>query len=92
MVLLTDDALSHAFQETDRILTEVSEKKGIELVDVSRSVSGRDEMFLDTVHLTDEGAEIVSGIVAKSLAELLSKRSEPSLLPSRRQAPYGSHS
>jgi hypothetical protein len=91
LVLLTDDALSHAFRETDRILTEVSEEKGVQLIDVSSSVSGRDEIFLDTVHLT-EGAERVSGIVARSLVELLSKRSEQSIFLLRRQALHNSHS
>ena len=78
MVLLTNEALNRAFEETDQILSEVSKEKQVSFIDASSVISGRSDFFLDTVHLTDRGAEALSEIVATSLAKDLSK--EPELL------------
>jgi hypothetical protein len=78
IVLLTDDALNHAFEETDRILREVSVEKQVHLIDASSEISGKLEFFLDAVHLRDRGAKALSSIVAKSLAGVLEKQTRTS--------------
>jgi lysophospholipase L1-like esterase len=77
MVLLTHEALYHAFEEEDRILREISNEKEVYLTDSSAVLSGRSEFFLDAVHLTDRGSEALSSIVATSIASLLNNPNLP---------------
>ena len=77
MVLLTHEALYHAFEEEDRILREISNEKQVYLTDSSAVLSGRSEFFLDAVHLTDRGSEALSSIVATSIASLLNNPARP---------------
>jgi len=77
MVLLTHEALYHAFKEEDRILREISNEKQVHLTDSSAVLSGRSEFFLDAVHLTDRGSEALSSIVATSIASLLNNPARP---------------
>jgi lysophospholipase L1-like esterase len=77
MVLLTHDGLYHAFEETDRILREVSTEKQVQLIDASKAVSGRSELFKDHVHLTDKGAGVLSEFVAASLSARLGRPQQP---------------
>jgi lysophospholipase L1-like esterase len=77
LALLTEDALNRAFDQTDQILSDVSKQKQVELIDASSVVSGRSEFFLDEVHLTDRGGEVLSDLVATSLEKVLHQAELP---------------
>jgi len=71
MVLLTHETLLKAFEATDWILRDVAMEKQVRLIDASSDLSGRADLFLDTVHLTDRGSDALADIVAASLEQLL---------------------
>ena len=71
MVLLTHETLLNAFEATNRILRDVSMEKQVRLIDASSDLSGRADLFLDTVHLTDRGSDALADIVAASLEQVL---------------------
>lgn len=74
--LLTHQALSMAFEKTDEIIYEVAEEKNVPVIDASNSLSGRDDLFGDHVHLTSKGSEEVSNFVADWFIHYL-KRGKP---------------
>jgi hypothetical protein len=76
MVLQTQEGLYHAFEETDRILTEVAMQKDVQLIDASSSLTDHNDLLLDTAHLSDRGADVLSEMVVTSLASSLAKRSQ----------------
>ena len=73
MVLLTHDALCDAYDAADRILREVSNEKGVPLIDASSVLSGKSEFFSDHVHLTERGSTALADVISTSMAPLLSK-------------------
>lgn len=68
---LTHEGLVAAYQRTDDILREVAAEKKVMLIEASSSITGRDEFFVDHVHLTKPGADELGRIVAAALAERL---------------------
>ena len=68
---LTHQGLVTAFDKTDEIIHQVGASKGAMVIDVSRRLSGRDEIFRDHVHLTDQGADELAQLVASHLDEFL---------------------
>jgi lysophospholipase L1-like esterase len=63
MVLLTHDALCDAYDAADRILREVSNEKGVPLIDASNVLSGKSEFFSDYVHLTERGSTALADVI-----------------------------
>jgi hypothetical protein len=73
LVKLTHDALYMAFARTDEIIYEVARAKQVDVIDTAELMSGKDELFVDHVHLSAEGSEVVARTAAQHLARLLSK-------------------
>jgi len=69
--LLTHEGLCDAFEETDAIIRQVADKKGVRVIDVSEGLTGVDEFFRDHVHLSAQGRERISQLVADELVEFL---------------------
>lgn len=67
---LTHDALVHALAVNNGILRQVAEDKGIDLLNLDASLSGRSELFDDHVHTSREG----SRALAEGVAEFLEPR------------------
>ena len=66
--------LVEAFEATDDVAREVSRAKRVALVDASARLTGRPELFVDHVHLTDSGSAALAALVADNLAPLLETR------------------
>jgi len=73
-VLLTHEALCDAFEKTDEIINEVAKEKNAHLIDASKYVTGRDELFIDHVHLNATGSEELAKQVASQLRQILKKK------------------
>ena len=73
-VALTHEGLVAAFQRIDDILREVAAEKKVMLIETSSAITGRDELFVDHVHLTKAGADELGRIVAAALAPRLRER------------------
>ena len=56
-----------AFDRADTIIQRVAEQEGAQLIDVRKELNGRDEYFVDHVHLTREGSDKLARVVAKEL-------------------------
>ena len=73
-VKLSYTGLSRAFADCDQALRRVAEAKGAELIDLSRELSGRPELFTDQVHTTPAGSEAIARAVSEHLEHLLGTR------------------
>lgn len=69
--LLTHEALVRAFAATDEIIRAVASEKGVPVINASAYLSGRDNMFIDHVHLTELGSRSLAGLAAWRISELL---------------------
>ena len=69
--LLTHDALVTAFESMDKIIHQVSIKKGSYLIDAARQLTGKDEIFRDHVHLTLKGAKELAELTADVMISIL---------------------
>ncbi len=72
--LLTHQALYEAFEETDKIIHKVAKQKGVFLIDASKYITGKDDLFIDQVHLTESGSEELANITAFEMAKLLRQK------------------
>ncbi len=72
--LLTHDALCRAFQRCDDIIRSVAKEKGAYLIDASVPLTGRDDLFADHVHFTEEGSKQAAQLVADHFISFLRSR------------------
>lgn len=72
--LLTHQALCAAFKKTDEIIRHIAKAKNVFLIDASKYLTGKDELFRDHTHFTDKGSEELANLTARHIAELLRKR------------------
>jgi hypothetical protein len=72
--LLTHQALYETFKKTDEVIYDVAKEKDVFLIDVSQPLTGRSELFMDSVHLTDKGAEELATITAQEIMRLLEEK------------------
>jgi len=70
-VLLSHEGLCNAFQKEDEIIYDVGRRKGVVVIDASRQLTGRDEMFHDHIHLSEKGSQALSKAVAGELARIM---------------------
>lgn len=73
-VKLDRPALLKSYNEIERTLHRISSEKGVDLIDVTQSLNGRDEFFSDVVHLTPPGSEALAQATARKLIEILDRR------------------
>lgn len=73
-VLLTHDALCTAFEMQDKIIYDVAREKGVLVIDASRHLTGRDDLFANHIHLNREGSAQLAKLVADELALVLRER------------------
>ncbi len=69
--LLSHEALVAAFGEANEIVRAVGRDKGAAVIDAAARLSGRSEIFADTVHTTPEGSRALAALVARELAPQL---------------------
>jgi lysophospholipase L1-like esterase len=70
---LSHDALVEAFGTCDQITSEVAEEKNLDVLDLSSEFSGDSDLFVDHIHLTDEGSRAISEAVAEHLDGVLTE-------------------
>lgn len=75
-VLLTHEALCQAFEMQDAIIYDVGRKKGVRVIDATKQVTGRDELFANHIHLNPDGSAQLAKLVAAELATVLRARSQ----------------
>lgn len=73
-VLLTHEGLCRAFEMQDAIIYDVGQKKGVRVMDVSKQVTGRDELFANHIHLNPAGSAQLAKLVAAELGGVLRER------------------
>jgi len=73
-VKFTHPGLLKSYEAIEGTLRQVSAERGVDLIDVSGEMDGRDEFFVDHVHLTREGSEELARITAQKLANLIRLR------------------
>jgi lysophospholipase L1-like esterase len=70
-VRLTHPALCSAFEKIDTILHEVAAKKGVKVIGAGSRLNGREEYFVDHVHLNMAGSAALAALLAPELAALI---------------------
>ena len=73
-VNLGHDDLVNAFETTDQIAYSVAQQKGVPLIDASKALTGRNELFIDHVHFTEEGAKELARITARHMLEIIGRQ------------------
>lgn len=71
---LTHEGLVAAYERAEAILREVAAEKQVLLIEATAGLHGRDELFVDHVHLKKTGADELARIVAADLASRLGQR------------------
>ena len=72
--LLTHNELLEAYEKADQILAQVAEAKKVPLIDASRWMTGKDEFFVDEVHLTKKGSETLAEMTAEAFIPWFNRR------------------
>lgn len=70
-VRLTHSALCQAFEKIDTILHKVAANKGVKVIGASTRLNGREEYFLDHVHLNMAGSAALAALLAPELATMI---------------------
>jgi hypothetical protein len=73
-VRFTPQGLLRSYEAIEETVHQVSSEKRVDLIDVSKDMDGKDEFFVDQVHLTEMGSEELARITAQNLAELIRGR------------------
>jgi hypothetical protein len=73
-VRFTPQGLLRSYEAVEETVHQVSSEKGVALIDTAKDMGGKDEYFVDQVHLTETGSEELARITAQYLAELLGGR------------------
>jgi lysophospholipase L1-like esterase len=72
--LLTHEAVCEAYESMDGILKQVAREKNVPLVDASKELTGKDELFKDHVHLRRKGSKDLAEVIADNMERLLIER------------------
>ena len=75
--LLTHSALVRAYNEVYEVIKSVGQEKTVGVLDLAKDLNGKNELFIDSVHLSTKGSEEVARRVAEFLALDLKKRVPP---------------
>jgi hypothetical protein len=70
---LNHETLVQAYAATDEALRQVAAEKGVDLIDASAEMSGKDANFRDHVHLEPEGSRRLAQITAEALATMMTR-------------------
>jgi hypothetical protein len=70
-VLMTHEKLCDAFDAQDQIIRTVAREKGVRLIDPTREVTGRDELFANHIHLNAQGSARLAEVVAREFVPIL---------------------
>lgn len=70
-VNMSHATLVRAFELTDHSIQRVSQKEDVFLIDASGTMTGKNNLFDDHVHVTDTGSRTLAHLTASELAELL---------------------
>jgi lysophospholipase L1-like esterase len=73
-VRFTPQGLLRSYEAIEETVHQVSSEKGVALIDTAKDMGGKDEYFVDHVHLTETGSEELARITAQYLAELIGAR------------------
>ncbi len=73
---LTHPALCRAFEKIDTILHEVAAKKGARVIGAGTRLNGREEYFVDHVHLNLAGSAALAAILGPELAGIISAETD----------------
>jgi len=68
---LTREGLLAAFAATDSAVHAICRDQSVDLIDASAELTGKPQLFVDHVHLSDRGSEQLAALVAHRLADLL---------------------
>ncbi len=68
-VKLSHQALVQAFADTDQVIFDVAESKNVTVLPLSK-LNGQSDLFVDHVHTTPKGSEIIALTVADFLMEV----------------------
>ena len=68
-----------AFTKTDQIIDDVAARKNVYVIDASKFMTGKAEMFSDHVHLTKKGSATMAQIVAENLIQAFQRNTNPSV-------------
>ncbi|MGE5797794.1 MAG: SGNH/GDSL hydrolase family protein [Ignavibacteria bacterium] len=64
--------LVKAFEKTDEIIKGISLKKKVNIIDPSKTMSGKSIFFKDHVHTTEEGSDQLAKIISDGLFDIIS--------------------
>jgi lysophospholipase L1-like esterase len=70
-VRFTPQGLLRSYDAVEETVRQVSSEKGVALIDTTKDMGGKDEYFVDHVHLTEIGSEELARITAQDLAKLI---------------------
>jgi hypothetical protein len=70
-VKLTHPLLCQAFEKIDTILHEVAADKGVKVIGAGSRLNGREEFFVDHVHLNLAGSAALAALLAPELAAMI---------------------
>jgi lysophospholipase L1-like esterase len=70
-VKLTHPLLCQAFEKIDTIIHQVAAEKGVKVIGASSRLNGREEYFLDHVHLNLAGSAALAALLAPELATMI---------------------
>jgi hypothetical protein len=68
---LTHEGICLAFDACDMTIKDVASEKDVTLIDASSNLSGQSELMVDHVHLLSQGSNLLAGLVADRIMEIL---------------------
>ena len=68
---LNHNALNNAFNQCDSIIFDVSKKKNIKVLDLSKEMTGKAIFFKDHVHTTTVGSKKISTLITKYIEKFI---------------------
>lgn len=73
-ISLTDEAWCEAFQKADEITTKTANEKNVYLIDSSKYLTGKEDLFVDHIHLSPLGSQKLAELVAEHFIKILQIR------------------
>lgn len=70
-VQMSHDTLVEGFHSCDEIINQVAGNKGVDVLDLSSEYSGRSDLFVDHIHFSKYGSEVISKHVSDYIISLL---------------------
>jgi len=68
--LLNHEGIVRAFNECDQVVREIARDKGVNLIDLSKKLSGQSDLFTDHVHLTLKGSKVIAQYTSLELGKI----------------------